>query len=288
MGKDRLKELQDFNPQAKYSPVLQNVTTDQEKDASEFLEELDQTRRWIDKIKSNIEKISELHNQKLASVSEAEGKRCSKSIDSSNDEITRYANNIRNKLKKLGEELKKRPDKKDALYRLPYQQYANLSEQFFDCMAEYNKVQCKFKQKYRERVQRQYRIVKEDVTEEEIDAALCNETGDSIFAQEILSPGHQEAKQALEEIKDRHEEILKLEKSIRQLHQMFLDMALLVEQQGETLDHIEINVGEAEDYTEEAKAELIEAKNLNRKIRKKKIIFFIFVLIILAIIAIVL
>jgi syntaxin 1B/2/3 len=69
---------------------------------------------------------------------------------------------------------------------------------------------------------------------------------------------------------------------------MFLDMALLVEQQGETLDHIEINVGEAEDYTEEAKAELIEAKNLNRKIRKKKIIFFIFVLIILAIIAIVL
>jgi syntaxin 1B/2/3 len=88
--------------------------------------------------------------------------------------------------------LKKRPDKKDALYRLPYQQYANLSEQFFDCMAEYNKVQCKFKQKYRERVQRQYRIVKEDVTEEEIDAALCNETGDSIFAQEILSPGHQE------------------------------------------------------------------------------------------------
>jgi hypothetical protein len=45
MGKDRLKELQDFNPQAKYSPVLQNVTTDQEKDASEFLEELDQVGR---------------------------------------------------------------------------------------------------------------------------------------------------------------------------------------------------------------------------------------------------
>lgn len=39
------------------------------------------------------------------------------------------------------------------------------------------------------------------------------------------------SKQALSEIETRHSEIIKLESSIRELHDMFTDMALLVESQ---------------------------------------------------------
>lgn len=38
-------------------------------------------------------------------------------------------------------------------------------------------------------------------------------------------------KQALNEIETRHSEIIKLENSIRELHDMFMDMAMLVESQ---------------------------------------------------------
>lgn len=38
-------------------------------------------------------------------------------------------------------------------------------------------------------------------------------------------------KQALSEIETRHSEIIKLETSIRELHDMFMDMAMLVESQ---------------------------------------------------------
>ena len=38
-------------------------------------------------------------------------------------------------------------------------------------------------------------------------------------------------KQALNEIETRHTEIIKLENSIRELHDMFVDMAMLVESQ---------------------------------------------------------
>lgn len=38
-------------------------------------------------------------------------------------------------------------------------------------------------------------------------------------------------KQALNEIETRHNEIIKLENSIRELHDMFVDMAMLVESQ---------------------------------------------------------
>jgi len=39
------------------------------------------------------------------------------------------------------------------------------------------------------------------------------------------------AKQTLAEIEARHNDIIKLEKSIRELHDMFMDMAMLVENQ---------------------------------------------------------
>lgn len=43
------------------------------------------------------------------------------------------------------------------------------------------------------------------------------------------------SKQALSEIETRHSEIIKLENSIRELHDMFMDMAMLVESQVSTL-----------------------------------------------------
>lgn len=44
-------------------------------------------------------------------------------------------------------------------------------------------------------------------------------------------------KQALNEIETRHTEIIKLENSIRELHDMFVDMAMLVESQVRALSH---------------------------------------------------
>lgn len=41
----------------------------------------------------------------------------------------------------------------------------------------------------------------------------------------------QQAKQTLADIEARHNDIIKLESSIRELHDMFMDMAMLVESQ---------------------------------------------------------
>jgi t-SNARE complex subunit (syntaxin) len=46
--------------------------------------------------------------------------------------------------------------------------------------------------------------------------------------------------------------VLTFESSVAELHQMFLDFALLMEQQGELLDQIEFQVKQAGDYVEEA------------------------------------
>lgn len=44
-----------------------------------------------------------------------------------------------------------------------------------------------------------------------------------------------QAKQTLADIEARHNDIMKLETSIRELHDMFMDMAMLVESQVNTL-----------------------------------------------------
>jgi Syntaxin len=55
---------------------------------------------------------------------------------------------------------------------------------------------------------------------------------DSLFAFRLqIITDTQQAKQSLKDIEARHNDIMKLEKSIKELHDMFMDMAMLVESQ---------------------------------------------------------
>lgn len=69
-----------------------------------------------------------------------------------------------------------------------------------------------------------------------------------------------------------------------ELHQMFLDFALLTEQQGELLDQIEHQVKSASDFIEEANVEMTEAIEIQKSIRKKQCCILITVLVVIGII----
>lgn len=51
--------------------------------------------------------------------------------------------------------------------------HGTLTRKFVDLMAEYQELQTKYKNKYRERGERQYRVVNPNASREEIDAALA-------------------------------------------------------------------------------------------------------------------
>lgn len=51
----------------------------------------------------------------------------------------------------------------------------------------------------------------------------------------------QQARQTLADIEARHADIIKLENSIRELHDMFMDMAMLVENQVHILNIVIMN-----------------------------------------------
>ena len=62
----------------------------------------------------------------------------------------------------------------------------------------------------------------------------------------------QQARQTLADIEARHEDIMKLEKSIKEVHDLFVDMATLIEKQGDKIDSIENHVMNTRSCVEKA------------------------------------
>jgi t-SNARE complex subunit (syntaxin) len=68
---------------------------------------------------------------------------------------------------------------------------------------------------------------------------------------------------------------------------MFVDFALLTEQQGELLDQIEFQVKAAADYIDDGNKELVESIQYQKSIRKRQLYIVIILLVVLGIIVLV-
>lgn len=193
-----------------------------------------------------------------------------KELQTLRDEIKTMANQIQRKLKSI--ESKKGDD--DGKYipinvRMQRTQHAILSKEFVELMGHCNTIQAQYRDRNVERIQRQLKITGTNVTDEELDTML--ESGQTdIFTQNILIDA-KATRQALNEIESRHDEILKLERSIRDLHEMFQYLAMEVEAQGDMVNRIETNIKQSANYVEKAKVNTEQAVTYQQKARKKKI-----------------
>uniref|UniRef100_H2MF88 Syntaxin 2 n=1 Tax=Oryzias latipes TaxID=8090 RepID=H2MF88_ORYLA len=170
-------------------------------------------------------------------------------------------------------------------FRIQKTQHTVLSRKFVEVMTLYNETQVSFRERSKGRIQRQLEITGRVTTNEELEDML--ESGNpSIFTSDIISDS-QITRQALNEIESRHQDIIRLESSIKELHAMFMDMAMLVETQGEMVNSIENNVSNAAEYICSAKEETKKAVRYQKKSRRKYIILAFVLLILLAVIALI-
>uniref|UniRef100_A0A7N8YIY3 Syntaxin-2-like n=2 Tax=Mastacembelus armatus TaxID=205130 RepID=A0A7N8YIY3_9TELE len=80
----------------------------------------------------------------------------------------------------------------------------------------------------------------------------------AIFISDV-NPDARTTNQALSEIESRHQDIISLESSIKDLHEIFADTAMMLELQGELINNIEKNVTSAAEYVDLSKAEINKA-----------------------------
>ena len=88
-------------------------------------------------------------------------------------------------------------------------------------------------------------------------------------------------------VADKYQDVLTLEASVAELHQMFLDFAMLTEQQGELLDQIEFQVKNAGDYIDDGNEYMVQAIEYQISIRKKQCCCFAIIVIVLGVIALI-
>jgi len=168
------------------------------------------------------------------------------------------------------------------------QQTGLVKTKFVEAIQNYQTVEQQHRQKYKQRLERQYKIVKPDASPEEIRAVVEDDNGGQVFSQALLNTNrYGESKAAYREVQERHKDIQKIERTLAELAQLFNDMSILVEQQDETLDVIEDTATHVEKDTEAGLSHTMKAVESGRAARKKRWICFGLIVLLLVIIAII-
>jgi syntaxin 1B/2/3 len=165
---------------------------------------------------------------------------------------------------------------------------AGLKKKLKDQMGEFTNLRVRIQDEYREVVERRvFTVTGQRVPEEEIDKLIESGEAENIFQKAMLEQGRGRVLETLAEIQERHRAVKDLEQSLLELHQIFLDMAVLVEAQGEMLDNIEKQVERSVEYVQSGTVALQDAKQFQKKKRKWMCCALILLLIIALIIVIV-
>ncbi|CAN9507481.1 unnamed protein product [Ophioblennius macclurei] len=175
--------------------------------------------------------------------------------DSIARDIQQHGETLYSRLQALGREsdqLQKDEGPNAAVSRIARVQYDTLNRAFHEAMNDYHMAEETQKSACRERIQRQASIWGTEISDKQLDV-LVDKGGEgwAELSQKIQPHGGNSSRWALCEIKGRHKELVELEARMRDVHELFLDMAMLVEEQGCLLNNIEAQVCCTQEYIEQ-------------------------------------
>jgi t-SNARE complex subunit (syntaxin) len=241
----------------------------------DFFREVDSIKADIDAVAQASKDIAKINEQSMRATTTSEENKLSKKLKPLIDTTNKPAKRTKTLLSLLKEETEKLNSEgklNSSDIRVRENMNTTLTRKFVDEMKIYQQSQQQYKTDIKKKVKRQVQVVKPDATDEEVDAVMKSEGGrDALYKAQILAGGvNDQIKTTYAKVAGKYQDVLTLEQSVAELHQMFLDFALLTEQQGELLDQIEFQVKQAGDYVEEANVDVHEAIEYQKAIRKKQ------------------
>lgn len=273
MIKDRLTELK-----AKSSDSNDFVRSNESKGI--FMEDF---FNQVNKVIINIEicqtSVSEIENL-IGQISKSPiiDQSLRKKLDELMEEVKNALRNIKREIKQIQE--KQQKNEKNSVKRIEFRivkaQYDFLSQSLFSIILNYNKIQLEYKDMHKKRIVRQLEICGKETNQEELEN-LLDSGHDNVFSYELINET-KIARQVMQDVKERHEDFLAIEKKINEVHQMFIDLEFLVESQGEVINRIEQSTSETVENTDKAnnfiEKTIVARKNRKKCIRITVIIFF--------------
>ncbi|MFH4980423.1 hypothetical protein AB6A40_007132 [Gnathostoma spinigerum] len=169
--------------------------------------------------------------------------------------------------------------------RIKRNQVMAVTRRLQNILLAFNNEQLTYKEKCKQKIKSYLTVSGRELPEEDVDKAI--ESGQLFDYTKGLILARRDKKSLYDEVKLRHEDILRLEESIRELHEMFQDMSMLIESQGELMNHIEKNVDTAVDFVSNAHRNVRRARQMQASTRKKKIIVVVLLIILVFILMVI-
>ncbi|XP_043718492.1 syntaxin-132-like [Telopea speciosissima] len=257
-----------------------------------FFKQVQVIEKEIEKLNKLLVKLQSANEESKAVTKAASMKGIKQRMEKDVDEVGKVARLVKSKIEELDKDNmsnRQKPGcgKGTGVDRSRMATTISLKKKFKDKMSEFQTLRENIHQEYRDVVERRvFTVTGERADEETIDRLI--ETGDSeqIFQKAIQEQGRGQILDTLAEIQERHDAVRELERKLLELQQIFLDMAVLVEAQGDMLDNIETQVSSAVDHVQSGNTALQKAKKLQKNSRKWMCIAIIMLLIIVAVIVV--
>lgn len=239
-----------------------------------FFTQVQDIEKQIDKLSQLLKSLQDANAESKTVLQVAVMKELKIRMEKDIDEVLRVARSVKSKLEELDKDNlanRKKPGcgKGSSVDRSRTATTVGLRNKLKERMNKFQALRETIQKEYREILERRvYTVTGTHADEETIDRLIETGNGEQIFAKAIQEQGRGQIIDTLAEIQERHDVVREIERKLLELQQIFLDMAVLVDAQGEMLDNIESEVGKADEYVTSGVGQLVKAKRLQRNTRK--------------------
>lgn len=163
-----------------------------------------------------------------------------------------------------------------------------LRKKLQDTMNDFLNLRQQMSAEYRETIQRRFfTVTGENPDEKTLDTLIETGESETFLQKAIREQGRGRVMDTIMEIHERHEGVKEVERSLKELHQVFLDMGVLVQAQGEQLNDIESEMARASSFVRGGTQELFTARKLQKSTRMWMCIAFLIVFVFILIVVLI-
>lgn len=243
-------------------------------DMSLFFQEVNDIKSSMAEIRKKFQKLQDTNDESKNVTKAPTMKALKEKMEQDLDDISKIAQGLKRKLEALdranvANRKIKGCHEGSSTDRTRITISSTLKKKLKELMIGFQALRQRFQDEHREVVERRVFTVTGQKVDESVIERLI-ETGDSeqIFQRAIQEQGRGQILDTIAELQERHDAVREIEKKLLELHQIFIDMAVLVESQGELLDSIETQVSKAVEHVAAGTSALQKAKTLQRGTRK--------------------
>ncbi|XP_035031535.1 syntaxin-19 [Hippoglossus stenolepis] len=224
----------------------QAVLFEQEPIIEDFLSESQQIRDDITTLETEILKFTQQQKTLVATMRRFSVMKKESSIMR---DIKLQAERIHRRLEALSKQVQRSEEQHGPTAvstRIQRCQHSAVYRKFQQVMLQYNEGLLTKQERCKDFIIRQLEVSGRDVAEDELNEMVA--TGKWEVFNENLLTDVRITRAQLSEIEQRHKELLSLENNMKELRDLFMDIFMLVEEQGAYIEHIQTNVERTQDY----------------------------------------